>query len=240
MPGVAQPHAGGQTVIGRKGRPAMFRIIRQAAILGTVMTMMMGCGGGEKPPADTTVAGPAPISIGPWIATPDPDFPTGSGIQFPKSTEAININIEMPRSLSNDLRVLAGYSDAIAVGTVTAVNATTERNGVLWTSFTVDILDTLKGEVTSPATVNIIGGYDTHGVLYIPPSDAPTLVGQSYILYLRHAASGEAFQWECVPVSGGRAIIRDLEVEAIKEGRADAVHNIRVLKKAIAQQMPLR
>ncbi len=201
---------------------------------------MMGCSDG-KPSADTPKPGPTPISIGPWIAAPDPDFPRDpSAIQVPKSTERVNVNLEMPRGLSNDMRVLSGYSEAITVGTVTGVNATTERDGVLWTSFTVDILTTLKGEVPSPATVNIIGGYDAKGVLYIPPSDSPTLVGQSYYLFLRRTAPGEAFGWECVPVNSGRRPIDELDVEAIKEGREDAVNDIDVLKTTfIPQQQPI-
>ena len=224
----------------------MFRNIRQVAIVGAVTALMMGCSRGKQSGADTPEPepepiGPTPISIGPWIAVPDPSFPRDpSGIPVPKSSERVYVNVEMPQGLSNDMRVLSGYSDAIAVGTVTGINATTERDGVLWTTFSVDILTTLKGVVTSPATVNIIGGYDTHGVLYIPLSGSPTLVGQSYILFLRHAAPGEAFQWESVPVTSGRRIIGVPDAQAIKDGREDAVHDIGVLKMFIEQQRPLR
>jgi hypothetical protein len=178
------------------------------------------------------------VSIGPWIAKPDRDDLDDAGGRVPARTPRVNITLEMPRGLQ-DLRVLAGYSDAIIVGTVTAAQATTDRDGVRWTAFSVDVLSTLKGEVPSPTVVDIIGGFDASGTLYIPYSDSATLVGSTYILWLRKAPPGQPFSWQCVPIDNAHVGMSRRAADMVKAGKADELNSIQVIKDSIAQQLPL-
>lgn len=178
------------------------------------------------------------MTIGPWIAKPDPDDLDDAGGRAPARTRRVNITLEMPRGLQ-DLRVLAGYSDAIIVGTVTAARATTDRDGVRWTAFSVDVLSTLKGEVPSPTVIDIVGGFDASGTLYIPYSHSPVLVGTTYTLWLRKAQPGQPFSWECVPVTNARDGLSAQATNLVKACKADELNSIQVIKDSIAQQLPL-
>ncbi|WP_078287478.1 hypothetical protein [Mycobacterium sp. D16R24] len=64
----------------------------------------------------------------------------------------------------------------------------------------VDALGAFKGEVANPATVNtVIGGYDTHGVLYIPRSEPHA--GRAVIpLSSARCAQTDPSRQDCVPV----------------------------------------
>lgn len=216
----------------------MIRIVSVLpVIVMAVMALMTGCDSDQPATATpTSVPGPPPLSIGPWIAAPDPTYPFGPGFPVPLSTKQVNITLEVPRGLQ-DLRVRAGYSDAIIVGTLTAAQATTDRDGVRWTAFSVDVLSTLKGEVSSPTVIDIVGGFDASGTLYIPNSHSPAMVGATYILWLRKAPPGQPFSWECVPVAHTPLDAQD--ANTVKAGKADELNSIQVIKDSISQQLPL-
>lgn len=57
-----------------------------------------------------------------------------------------------------DLRQVAGFADHVLVGRVTAVDRVAESNGVAWTTFGVEVLQVLKGDVSGTVLVDQQGG----------------------------------------------------------------------------------
>lgn len=215
------------------------RIVPVLPAIMMVVVLMTGCGSDQPAGATpTSDPGPPPLSIGPWIATADPTYPYGAGFPVPVRTPRVDITLEMPRAL-NDLRVLAGHSDAIIIGTLTAAQATTDRDGVRWTAFSVDVLHTLKGDVPTPTVIDIVGGFDANGTLYIPLGDSPVLVGSTYILWMRKAQPGQSFSWECIPIDAAHAILDARATHVVKAGRAGELNSVQVITDSITQQLPL-
>lgn len=100
-----------------------------------------------------------------------------------------------------DPRQVAGFADAIFVGTVVEQVATTTRIAIPETQFTVDVSEVLAGEVADTVVVNQQGGVDpSTGETVLLEEDPLIQVGRTYLLATRYNA--ELDFYTLVPQTG--------------------------------------
>lgn len=100
----------------------------------------------------------------------------------------------------NNPELLAGYSDALAVVTVLDEGTATKVDEAVYTDFTVQLEQALKGELPAKLTVRQTGGKDGEDTFVL--EDQPLLnQGQSYVVALSQEPGRSQFTLVAGPLS---------------------------------------
>ncbi|MDK1475315.1 hypothetical protein QNO07_18140 [Streptomyces sp. 549] len=116
----------------------------------------------------------------------------------------------------------AGWADDVFVGTVKE-RASVDRSedGLLWTTFEVDVTDTLQGEVGGTVRVAQEGGDDPVRRERSTVGDVPPLQpGTTYVLATRVASDG----WHLVPANLTPVEVPGGDSATVSEWRAAVLH----------------
>lgn len=139
-----------------------------------------------------------------------------------------------------DQRALAGWADAIFVGTVAEKSGTESRIPSLPESqFRVTVLETLKGELPESVTVNQQGGFLPERNELVLIEDDPLLsVGKSYLFATRHAPDKN---WYTVSSRVGDVELTPMELQGVQSALrtgATEPEKIQKMRESITQEIP--
>ncbi|WP_067990909.1 hypothetical protein [Nocardia pseudobrasiliensis] len=141
-----------------------------------------------------------------------------------------------------DQRQLAGWADAIFVGTVVEKSGTDTRMSTLpETQFRVTMIKALKGELPDSVTVNQQGGYVTgKGELVLVDNDPLISAGKSYLFATRFLPEKN---WYTVAPRIGDVELTPAELQAVQSSlrnRSTAEpETLQRMRDSIAHQIPL-
>ncbi|MCM6772009.1 hypothetical protein NDR87_03050 [Nocardia sp. CDC159] len=140
-----------------------------------------------------------------------------------------------------DQRQLAGWADAVFVGTVMEKSGTDSRMPALpETQFRVKVVETLKGNPTESVTVNQQGGYVAgKGELVLVYNDQMISVGKSYLFATRYLAEKN---WYTVAPRIGDVELTPAELQAVESSlrtRSSEPEIVRRMRDSITNQVPL-
>ena len=138
-----------------------------------------------------------------------------------------------------DPQQLAGWADAVFVGTVIEQVGTKAVGPFPETQFSVEVLQTLKGDVAGQILVNQQGGYGTDGTLYLLDDDPLIEPGATYLMSAGFLPSEN---WDTVAPRAGKVTLSAEEVAAVSDGTArrstDEPAPVATMRDAIDNEIP--
>ncbi|MGZ9829987.1 hypothetical protein ACXYTP_24025 [Tsukamurella ocularis] len=146
-------------------------------------------------------------------------------------SDARIIEVSLPENI-RDLRVLAGYADAIYCARVESVVRTDSgKPNDPWTVFSVKVFKTLKGEPVSDLIEVRQQGGDVDGARTRIRSDSLMEVGKTYIISTRGADNS------VVPVYGHYQLTSD-DAERLNTPEGEQPIKVTVMEDAIGNAIP--
>lgn len=159
----------------------------------------------------------------------------------------VTTNVETSSAFNlDDKRQLAGWADAIFVGTVLEKSGSEARTSLPETQFRVRVVKTLKGQLTDTVVVNQQGGFrsgTSARELVIVDGDPLITPGKSYLFATRLAAERN---WCTIASGAGDVELTEAERRAMESSArtpgADAgePEKVRLMRDAIVQQIPYK
>lgn len=141
---------------------------------------------------------------------------------WPTTMEHRSIESSYAYDVTN-LKLLSGQADAIVIANVVGVSETDEEAGT--TSFTIDVTDSIKGNLGGRQTVEQLGFVETTGKTHttVEDPDQPLLqVGSTALLTL-----GQEPDSRLIVIGGPRSVVvlDDNQRNAVRVERATAARN---------------
>jgi hypothetical protein len=156
-----------------------------------------------------SIAGPALLSNNP------PDNPVIKTVEYSNTFDVSNPNL------------LVGWADSVFIGKVVEQSGTKALDGLPETQFKVEVVETIKGDLTGTVTVNQQGGYDGNELILVE-NDSMLTKGKSYLFVTKYLKEEN---WHTlVPVYGDIKITSDTHRQELLEK----------YQKAYKEQVPVQ